>query len=523
MKKYSLLWIIVLVIITLFLYHGILYSYPVSDEYVYWKYFKGSDFLNSLRIFLPPELGGYVGDVYYRPVVSWTKWLDSVVFSFKPLYFRLASLFFHSINIVLIGLLAFYSFRNKKAVVLASILFSVFPFHSEAVIYSWGGRDNVIVTIFYLLSFFGVIRFVETKKIIWIVTTCTTFLLALMTHESAVTLPVSIFLFLFVHEKLTIKKIYIRYKYFFLLFFFVFLFYFIIRSIVLSSINPYSLVDYMSRSFTINNVFRLYSITLAFLLILRFFAKSMFKIFSTKEHIFWFYWIVLGVLFLPTFYIPTQERHLYLPSFAFVLAVCSILMSLDIGFSKKNPWMRKIFWASTLCVILLSGVFLMQRIERWTYGTMRAEKMSKEIARVIKKSDTEKKFYFINSPDSINGVYVYRLRMNEAIEYSLGRTITQEFIVTPQIFGEKSDIKVIDKNSLVLKSDEGFMMFLPELSSDGKLFIKTDEFIATQLDARTLHIDFIKEEFDIRKSNIFLFQNGNVVYKPYSKYEKTKD
>ena len=274
----------------------------------------------------------------------------------------------------------------------------------------------------------------------------------------------------------------------------------------------------MNASFFVNNAFRLYLEIFILLLFLRFFAKNIFQFFVTKAHVFWFYCMLLGILFLPTFYIPTQERHLYLPSFAFVLTVCTVIVSINARLSKRKQSMKKPFWITIAVVLITSGTFLMHNNERFLRAANITEKISKEIARVISKNEEKKKFYFLNSPDNIDNAYVYRTRMHEAIEYSLGHDITQRLVFTPLTNGTRSKIKILNRRRLLLESDQGFVVFLPKKNKEGQNLIVDAEFIATQLDAHTFRVDFLEDDFDIRKSDIFIFQNESAQYKPYVTY-----
>lgn len=507
--KFSLLWISTIAVLIFFLYHRTLYMYLVADDYEWWRVVRNLDIINSLRLFIPA-----FGWIEYRPVVGWILWFNTVIFSMSPLSFHLTSLFFHYIDTLLVGVVAWYSFRKRRAAFLTSLFFAVFPFHAEAVNYI---MYNPVMMMFFLLSLISTMRYSRKRSVVWAGIACLTYLLGLFSLESAVTLPIGAFLFLFIIKRIPLRTIYRQNRYFLITLIFIFLVYFISRIIISHKINPYSFTGYMNESFAINNVFWLYLGICTSLVFLRFCARNIFQFFIIKERIFWFYILLIGVLFLPTFYIPTQERHLYLSSFAFVLAACCVVMSLDERLSKKSKFMRSTLWAGIVCMVILSGLFLLQSNERWLRASTITEKISSDIATIIKKNEREKKFYFLNFPDSLDGVYIYRVRMREAIEFKLGHDVTQELIFTPEIIGIRSSITVINKNSLLLKSEDGFMLFLPQKNREGKYIIKSNEYLVTQLDENTLSADFLESDFDIGRSNIFVFQNGNVQYKPFAK------
>lgn len=493
---------------SLFLYFRTLNGYFISDDYEWWKLVRGLDFWGSFRLFLPSDFGGIGLLSYYRPIVGWTIWLDTVPFKMTPLAFHLTTLAFHIFNTTLVGILGYYLFkRNYKVALIASILFSVFPFHSEAVIYSVGGRYNVVMTTFYLLAFLFVVRYQLSKKIIWAFWACFAFFLSLLSLDSAVTLPLVTFGFILVTNSFQWKETLNRYKYFLSSLLFTFFLYFFIRSFTLQTLNPYSLTGYMN-SFTISRVFQLYIGGFLVAVFTRLFILKSRRLFR-NEKLIWFLFILVGILFLPIAYIPTQERHLYLPSFAFVLCLSGIAISIYGWLQKKELKFKIAFWALFLFIILFNGNVLLLKNKNWRFAADLAERITSQASQIIKENPNEKLIYFLNFPDSVNGAYVYRVRMQEAIEFRIG-SFTPKLIFTPQIIGIKSNARILNPKRLIVESENGFMLFLPKRDQEGRNTILTEDYRATQLSDKTFLIEFLNSNFDVRKSKVYVFEDGKI-------------
>lgn len=494
---------------SLFLYFRTLNGYFISDGYEWWKLVRGLDFLGSFRLFLPSDFGGIGLLSYYRPIVGWTIWLDTVPFKMTPLAFHLTTLAFHIFNTTLVGILGYYLFkRNYKAALIASILFSVFPFHSEAVIYSVGGRYNVVMTTFYLLSFLAIVRYHESRKLRWACLACLTFLLGLLSLESAVTLPISALCFLVIFSPAGFKKTIRSYRYFLFALVGVFLFYFSLRSFTLHTLNPYSLTGYMNER-VFSRVLQLYLGVFLVLVLIHLLVGRLHKIFGSREKLLWFLFVLTGILFLPTVYIPTQERHLYLPSFASVLFLSGLIISIDEWLIRMKSRFRIGFWCSILLIIILNGRVLFTKNENWRFAADLAETTTSQLTQIVKENPKETVIYLLNFPDSVNGVYVYRVRMQEAIEFKLGKTAPR-LIFTPGTIGLKSKIISADRKRIITESAEGYMLFLPKRDDKGKYTVTTDDYRAIQLNDKTLSIEFLNADFDTQKSKIYVFEDGEI-------------
>lgn len=126
----------------------------------------------------------------------------------------------HLINILLYALLAvviFYLLRNLfkfqyqkpwylTIPAVATALFVVHPLHTEAVA-NIKGRDEILAMLGAVATLWLVIRYIDRKKIIYLLLTAPVFFLALMSKENAVTILAVVPLMIFVFRNQKIRSI----------------------------------------------------------------------------------------------------------------------------------------------------------------------------------------------------------------------------------------------------------------------------------------------------------------------------
>jgi protein O-mannosyl-transferase len=167
--------------------------------------------LSSIPKFFSAEEGFHkvIGN-YYRPVVYTTYTIDYSLWGLNPYGFHLtnnlinliASLFLLAI---LIRLFAKYKY-GLLASLLATLIFSAHPVHTEAV--SWvSGRTDSLVTLFFFAAFYFYITYSELKENKYIILSFVFYALGLMSKEMIVTFPVIIILFDFLWKKKSVKDI----------------------------------------------------------------------------------------------------------------------------------------------------------------------------------------------------------------------------------------------------------------------------------------------------------------------------
>jgi Flp pilus assembly protein TadD len=133
---------------------------------------------------------------FYRPVLTLSFMLDHLIGSVNPLIYHLSNLIYHLISCCLLyaALLCLGSDRNRA--VLWGVIFAVHPVLSQAV--AWiPGRNDTLLTMFSLSAFISLIKFAKTNDIKLLVGHVLFYVLALLTKETAILLPVLFIIFWF--------------------------------------------------------------------------------------------------------------------------------------------------------------------------------------------------------------------------------------------------------------------------------------------------------------------------------------
>lgn len=150
---------------------------------------------------------------YYRPVITLSYMLDYKLWGLKPIGYHLTNLIFHTLNCLLIYFIVFLLFGSYITPFFTSLLFAIHPIHTESV--SWiSGRTDVIASFFFFISFLLYLYGVKLKKWGYYILSLFVFVLALLSKEMVMTLPLLIMVYdyYFVAER-EIRKMRGRVKY----------------------------------------------------------------------------------------------------------------------------------------------------------------------------------------------------------------------------------------------------------------------------------------------------------------------
>lgn len=134
-------------------------------------------------------------DIYYRPIFLIDMIIENQLFGINPLGYHLMSLIFHVVSVCLL-----FVFLKKIKIpetpsLLLALLFSIHPVLSQTV--AWiPGRNDLILMIFFLSTLIFIIDYFQTSRVYLLFAQFITFLLALLTKETAVIIPVIAFLLL---------------------------------------------------------------------------------------------------------------------------------------------------------------------------------------------------------------------------------------------------------------------------------------------------------------------------------------
>lgn len=366
-KKLYLL--IVLIVITIVTYTNILPNKLFyDDEELIYK----NAYIQDLR-FIPKYFttnmvaGASKVSNMYRPILTTSFAIDHFIWGFRPYGYHLSSIILHTLNTVFVFLLITLLFHKKLLAFLTALFFSIHPVNSEAVIYA-SGRTDPLYTFFALLSILSFLWYEKNthKRFIRYAISLVLFIIALLSKESAVIVPILFVLLYWIQDRR--QKIPRTHLFLFLLPFFLFTgIYILLRLTVLNfqnTLNFYNTSNiytssFLIRLFTFSNAFWQYlgifffpkdlisarnvplitsveSIPfMSFLTIfLAFFILSILTYRKNKIFLFSFLWFFLTLLpssgIIPINNI-AAEHYLYLPSIGFFLffSYCiSILFSL---------------------------------------------------------------------------------------------------------------------------------------------------------------------------------------------------
>lgn len=124
---------------------------------------------------------------YYRPVLTISLMFDSFISGDKAFMYRITNIVIHLISSGLVFVFLNKIGINKRLAFLFGLIFIVHPVLSQAV--AWiPGRNDSLLTLFFLASFIFYINFCEQNKIRYFFFHLLFFALALFTKETAISL-----------------------------------------------------------------------------------------------------------------------------------------------------------------------------------------------------------------------------------------------------------------------------------------------------------------------------------------------
>jgi protein O-mannosyl-transferase len=128
------------------------------------------------------------------PLTHLSHLISVQLFGLNPAAHHLVNIAFHLFNVLLLFSLLVKTTGNKKASLMAAILFAIHPLHVESV--AWiSERKDVLSLFFGLLAIHSYLKYVGKKSIFNAFRVCVLFLLGLMAKPMLVTIPFVLLLF----------------------------------------------------------------------------------------------------------------------------------------------------------------------------------------------------------------------------------------------------------------------------------------------------------------------------------------
>lgn len=290
-------------------------------------------------------------DKFCRPVLNLTFLIEKYIYGINSFGYHFTNILLHLLVVFLVFVLLSKKYDKKKTFLLC-LLFACHPAIVQAI--AWvPGRNDSLLTLFILLSFYFFVKYIDTNKLYCLFIHLFCFCLSLLTKETAIVVPVFYFAGLY-FKNIKIKKI--------LLLVFIWLFitliYLLYRSYVLSyqeySLTFYELIKNFFISFPaitkyIANIFfpiklSIFPVLLelnyllcvsTILVFILFFLQS--KKYNLKFIIFGFCWFLFFIF--PTFLMPDNQLYdhrIYLALIGILIVLLELLNKHNNIFDKKN-------------------------------------------------------------------------------------------------------------------------------------------------------------------------------------------
>jgi len=160
-----------------------------------WRYL--SAFFNQKYFAISNELT-------YRPVVTFSYFVDYAIWQLRPWGYHLTNLIIHTLNVYLVYFTAYHLFKNRITAFISCLLFSIHPIFSEAV-NAVSYREDLLSATFLLAAFILFVKYSQNPNgrsfIIRYPLSLLAYLLAMVSKETAIVLPFLILSYEFIFKR----------------------------------------------------------------------------------------------------------------------------------------------------------------------------------------------------------------------------------------------------------------------------------------------------------------------------------
>ncbi|MEW6203287.1 MAG: tetratricopeptide repeat protein [bacterium] len=142
-----------------------------------------------------PKYSEVTNERYYRPVVTLSYALEYQAWGLRPAASHAVNVIFHALNGILLFIFLTYLVPSRQIAAASSLLFISHPVQTNAAAFI-NGRMEIFCAFFFLLSLILFLKSRESssKAKLLLLLSLTTFILALMSKETALILPLSLLL-----------------------------------------------------------------------------------------------------------------------------------------------------------------------------------------------------------------------------------------------------------------------------------------------------------------------------------------
>jgi len=183
-------YITILLLSTLPFFHTIFFSFsPLDDAVLILGRMQWLQNYNNIHSILTEPLYAGIGNYYYRPILILTFMLDAITGNGSPISFHISNVCYHVISSLLVFEVLKKLNLSRVVSLLGTLFFVLHPVNISAI--SWiPGRNDTLLTIFILASFLQWIKFVNSGDNKYLLLHLLLYLIALLTKENAIVLPV---------------------------------------------------------------------------------------------------------------------------------------------------------------------------------------------------------------------------------------------------------------------------------------------------------------------------------------------
>lgn len=160
-----------------------------GDDYLFIETAGRASFWQYLALYFDPRLQ----TAWYRPLQGMRYGLIYALFGAQPLAYHLVNVLVHICNCLLLFAIVGQIARNWRVALLTTLLYASLPLYSVAVF--WPGVADFVMTLFFLAAILAWVQFRQSGKPYGYGLALLFFVLALLTKELAVTLPIVLLLF----------------------------------------------------------------------------------------------------------------------------------------------------------------------------------------------------------------------------------------------------------------------------------------------------------------------------------------
>jgi hypothetical protein len=436
-------WIIVcLALSVIYIYFRTLNTFPLYDDLYHLRIITGIG--ENPGLFLH-YLDRPVAGVWYRPLLLITYLHDYLLWGTNFVGWRITSLGLHMANACMVYYLTMQITREEWVAFLAGFIFAVHPIHPESVAYL-AGRHDPLAALFYLAAFLSFILYCQSRSRVYGSLSILCFVLALMSKELAITLPLALVVYRLMFTKSADERISTSGFGLIAIHFFTLMLYLVFRIVAIGDVGGYRDSTGTPLVFRPDPLIALFSFIITpvrhflfpfnqsvpYVRLVRpglavVFGVSLLLL-SRRAHLLRQRSVMFGLVFLclsvlPTYhllYISPQlnnSRYLYLPMIPLSMLAAEFLMT---GFGHLKRWKRNILGTSiiggcaALCLLTLLNNTYWRRL-----GTV-ASNLPATLHGMYPQLKPGVRLYIYGAPVAWNNQVLYGPNLDEAIRLFYG-------------------------------------------------------------------------------------------------------